>query len=294
MPINSIIERRQCRSDDISETGEIAWKRNPWGRPRCPVSASGRWATSVRLVEAALAEGYRHIDTSRYYGNEDAVGRGLERSSVPRGDVWLTTKLLHPKTPPMPDIGFELDKSLRLLRTDYVDLLLIHWPNPDVSLEWSLGEFAALRERGKARAIGVSNFPTALLRQALDIVDDLATNQVEYHPYLDQRPVLDLVRERGLVLTAHSPLARGAVLGDPVLQDIAKQQQLSVAQVALRWLVQQERVVAIPGAQNVEQLRENLKVLEVTLTNDQMAAISSLARGTRIVNPPHRPVWDPA
>jgi len=246
------------------------------------------------LVEAALAEGYRHIDTSRYYGNEDAVGRGLERSSVPRGDVWLTTKLLHPKTPPMPDIGFELDKSLRLLRTDYVDLLLIHWPNPDVSLEWSLGEFAALRERGKARAIGVSNFPTALLRQALDIVDDLATNQVEYHPYLDQRPVLDLVRERGLVLTAHSPLARGAVLGDPVLQDIAKQQQLSVAQVALRWLVQQERVVAIPGAQNVEQLRENLKVLEVTLTNDQMAAISSLARGTRIVNPPHRPVWDPA
>ena len=102
------------------------------------------------------------------------------------------------------------------------------------------------------------------------------------------------MRERGLVLIAHSPLARGAVLSDPVLQEIAKRRQLSVAQVALRWLVQQERVVAIPGVLNVEQLRENLKVLEVALTNAEMAAISALARGTRIVNPPHSPAWDPA
>ena len=244
------------------------------------------------LIEAALAEGYRYIDTARYYGNEEAVGRGMERSSVPRGDVWLTTKLLHPRTPPMPDIGVELDESLRRLRTDYVDLLLIHWPNPDVSLEWALGELVALRERGKARAIGVSNFPTALLRQAMGLVGDLATNQVEYHPYLDQRPLLELMRKHGLVLTAHSPLARGAIFGEPVLQQIALQRQLSVAQVALRWLVQQERVVAIPGAENVEQLRENLKVLDFTLTFDEMAAISSLTRGTRIVDPPHSPDWD--
>ena len=163
-----------------------------------------------------------------------------------------------------------------------------------MSLEWALGEFAALRKQGKARTIGVSNFPTALLRQALEIVGDLAANQVEYHPYLNQRALLDLMRERGLVLIAHSPLARGAVLNDPVLQEIARQRRLSVAQVVLRWLVQQERVVAIPGAQNVEQLRDNLKVLEVTLTNEEMAAISALARGIRIVNPPHGPSWDPA
>jgi 2,5-diketo-D-gluconate reductase B len=246
------------------------------------------------LVEAALAEGYRYIDTSRYYGNEEAVGRALARSSVPRGDIWVTTKLLHPKTPPQPDIAFELDKSLRLLQTDYVDLLLVHWPNPEVSLEWALGEFAALRKQGKARTIGVSNFPTALLRKALEIVGDLAANQVEYHPYINQRPLLDLMRERGLVLIAHTPLARGAILNDPVLQEIAKLRQLSVAQVALRWLVQQERVVAIPGVQSDEQMRENLKVLDVRLTDDEMAAISALARGTRIVNPQHGPAWDPA
>ena len=246
------------------------------------------------LVEAALAEGCRYIDTSRYYGNEDAVGEAMARSSVPRGDVWVTTKLLHPRTPPQPDLAFELDKSLRLLRTDYVDLLLIHWPRPELSLEWALGEFAKLREQGKARTIGVSNFPTALLRQALEIVGDLAANQVEYHPYLSQRPLLDLMRSRGLVLIAHSPLARGALLDDAVLREIARGRQLSVAQVALRWLVQQERVVAIPGVQNLQQWRENLKVLEVRLANDEMAAISALARGTRIVDPKHGPAWDPA
>jgi 2,5-diketo-D-gluconate reductase B len=246
------------------------------------------------LVEAALAAGCRYIDTSRYYGNEEAVGKALARSSVPRGDVWVTTKLLHPRTPPQPDLRFELEKSLRMLQTDYVDLLLIHWPRPDVSLEWALGEFAALRAQGKARTIGVSNFTTDLLRQALGIVGDLAANQVEYHPYLSQRQLLAMMRERGLVLISHSPLARGAILTDPVLQEIAKRRQLSVAQVALRWLVQQERVVAIPGVQNIGQLRENLKVLDFTLTNDEMAAISALARGTRVVNPKHGPAWDPA
>jgi diketogulonate reductase-like aldo/keto reductase len=248
--------------------------------------------TGCALVEAALAEGYRYIDTSRYYGNEEAVGRALARSSVPRGDIWVTTKLLHPRTPPQPDLALELEKSLRLLQTDYVDLLLVHWPNPQVSLEWALGEFVKLREQGKARTIGVSNFPTSLLGQALTIVGDLAANQVEYHPYLDQRPLLDLMRSRALVLIAHSPLARGAVLNDPVLQDIARRRHLSPAQVALRWLVQQERVVAIPGAVNVEQLRENLQVLDVTLTSEEMTAISALARGMRIVDPPHGPAWD--
>jgi 2,5-diketo-D-gluconate reductase B len=244
------------------------------------------------LVEAALAEGYRYIDTSRYYGNEEAVGQALARTSVPRHAVWVTTKLLHPKTPPQPDLALELDKSLRLLQTDYVDLLLVHWPNPAVPLDWALGEFAALRAQGKVRTIGVSNFPTDLLQKALEIVGDLAANQVEYHPYLDQSPLLAWMRERGLVLVAHSPLARGKLLPEPVLRARARQRRLSVAQVALRWPVPQDQVVAIPGAQTVAQLRENLKVLEATLTPDEMAEISALERGTRIVNPAHSPAWD--
>lgn len=246
------------------------------------------------LVEAALAEGYRYIDTSRFYGNEEAVGKAMARSQVARSDVWITTKLLHPRTPPQPDLALEMDKSLQMLQTDYVDLLLIHWPNPTVPLDWALGEFDKLRKQGKARTIGISNFPVALTRQAVSLVGDLAANQVEYHPYLNQGPLLKLMREHGLVLIAHSPLARGKVLDDPVLQQIASDRHLSVAQVVLRWLVQQDRVVAIPGAQNVAQLRENLKVLDVKLTDTEMAAISSLARGTRIVNPPHGPVWDAA
>jgi 2,5-diketo-D-gluconate reductase B len=204
----------------------------------------------------------------------------------------VTTKLLHPKTPPQPDLASEMDKSLRMLQTDYVDLLLIHWPNPEVSLEWALGEFAALRKQGKARTIGLSNFPVALVQQALKIEAGLVANQVEYHPYLNQDALLGVMRERGLVLIAHSPLARGKVLNDPVLQEIASRHRLSAAQVVLRWLVQQQGVVAIPGALNVEQLRENLKVLDVTLNGEEMAAISALARGTRIVNPPHSPAWD--
>lgn len=246
------------------------------------------------LVEAALAGGYRYIDTSRYYGNEEAVGKAMKRSSVPRGDIWVTTKLLHPRTPPQPDLALEMDKSLRMLQTDYVDLLLIHWPSKEISLEWALGEFAKLRQQGKARTIGVSNFPTELVRKALEIDSGVVANQVEYHPYLSQRALLELMRSRGLVLIAHSPLVRGKILDDPVLKDIAAQRKLTVAQVALRWIVQQERCVAIPGVQNVEQLRENLKVLDVSLTKAEMAAISALARGTRIVDPPHGPKWDTA
>lgn len=248
---------------------------------------------AAALVEAALAEGYRYIDTGRYYGNEDAVGEGLRRSLVPRDDVLVTTKLLHPKTPPMTDLQAELDRSLRSLRTDYVDLLLIHWPNPAVSLEWVLGEFETMRDQGRVREFGVSNFPTGLLADALAVSEQIVVNQVEYHPYLGQRRLLDVMRPRRITLTAHTPLARGAMADDPVLQEIAAARGISAAQVALRWLVQQDGVVAIPGARTADHLRENLAVLDLTLSEDEMAAVTGLERGERIIDPPHGPVWDP-
>jgi diketogulonate reductase-like aldo/keto reductase len=248
----------------------------------------------VALVEAALAEGYRHVDTAEYYGNEVAVGKGIARSSVPREDIWLTTKILHPKAPRPPDVRTAAEASLRRLGVDYVDALLIHWPNDHAPLAESLEVFAALREEGLTRTIGVSNFPTALLDEAASLVDGLVTNQVEYHVYLDQSEVLDAVRGHGMVLTAHTPLARGEVLDDPVLAEIAAGRGMTIAQVALRWLVQQERVIAIPGGdpEHVDQLRDNLAVLELSLDDEEMAQISHLARTRRIVDGAHAPVWD--
>lgn len=246
------------------------------------------------LVEAALAEGYRYIDTGRYYANEDVVGEGLRRSSVPRDEVLVTTKLLHPKTPPVNDLQAELGRSLHSLQTDYVDLLLIHWPNPAVSLEWVFGEFEVMRDQGRVREFGVSNFTTSLLADALAVSGRIVVNQVEYHPYLGQSRLLELGLARGIMLTAHSPLARGALAEDSVLREIAAGRGVSAAQVALRWLVQQEGVVAIPGAKTVDHLRENLTVLDLTLSEEEMAAVSGLERGERIIDPPHAPMWDPA
>ena len=250
--------------------------------------------TATRLVTAALAEGYRHIDTAHYYGNEEAVGRGIADSPVARDEIWLTTKILHPKAPPVSDVVVAAEDSLRRLGVDEVDLLLVHWPTSSTPLEKALEAFVRLRDQGKARAIGVSNFTVEQLGRAVRLADGIAVNQVEYHPYLDQHRLLQAVREEGLVLTAHSSLARGKVLEDPVLRGIAADGGHSPAQVALRWLVQQERVTAIPGAENVEQLRENLGALEIRLSEDEMRRIGSLARGVRVVDPAHAPSWDAA
>lgn len=247
----------------------------------------------VALIGAALAEGYRYLDTGRYYGNEHVVGQAVARASVPRDEVMITTKLLHPKTPPMPDLQAELDRSLVALRTAYVDLLLIHWPNPAVPLDWALEAFARMREQGRVREFGVSNFPTDLLAEAMAITDQLVINQVEYHPYLGQRRLLEVMRPAGITLTAHSPLARGALADDPVLKEIAAGRGVSAAQVALRWLVQQEGVVAIPGAATIDQACDNLAVLDLELSDDEMTVISALERGGRIIDPPHGPDWDP-
>ena len=248
-----------------------------------------------RLAEAALAEGYRHIDTSEYYGNEVAVGRAIARSSVAREDIWLTTKVLHPKAPVPPDARSAAEASLARLDVDYVDLLLIHWPNPLFDLEETLAVFTALRDEGRARAIGVSNFPIELLREALGYADHIVTDQVEYHPYIDQSAILAEIRKAGLTLTAHSPLARGKVNDDPLLKEIGAGHGLSAAQVALRWLIQQDRVIAIPGGKpdEVGQLKENVAVLDAALTDDEMARISALAGDqVRIVDPPFAPAWD--
>ena len=170
------------------------------------------------MVAAAIAEGYRHIDTSEYYGNEEPVGEAIRSSPVPRDDLWVTTKILHPKAPRPHGVRAAAEASLARLGLEHVDAMLIHWPNDHFEFEHELEVFMELRDAGLTRTIGVSNFPSALLRAALGIDPDIVMNQVEFHPFLSQTAVMEVAAEAGVLVTAHSPLARGAVLEDPGLR----------------------------------------------------------------------------
>lgn len=245
-----------------------------------------------RLVHTALDRGYRHVDTGQYYGNEDAVGEAVAASGLGRENIWVTTKFLHPRSAPPTDLKAAAEESLRRLRLEYVDAMLVHWLHPDVPLSAALEALVSFRDEGKARVIGVCNFPSRLLREAIDLSPDLGIVQVEYHPYLSQRSVLEAVQQRGMVLTAHSPLARGEVLRDATVRDLAARRGLTPAQVVLRWLLQQDRVVAIPGSSSAAHLEENLAALAVSLDAEDMTQISALSRGRRLVDPPHAPHWE--
>ncbi|MPZ87715.1 MAG: aldo/keto reductase [Nitriliruptorales bacterium] len=243
------------------------------------------------IVSAALAEGYRHIDTARSYDNEEDVGAGIRQSSVPRDEIVLVTKVWHTDLAG-PDVEEAAESSLRRLGTDYVDVLLVHWPSRAVPLEETLEAFAQVREQGKARFIGVGNFPSTMF-EGIAGVPGLIGNQVEYHPYLGQDKILTSARSNGLVVTAYCPLGRaGDLLQDPLLQELAGSYGKTVPQIVLRWLIEQDRVAAIPGTSDPGHLRENVDVFDFELSPDDAAAISSLARGARVVNPPHAPDWD--
>jgi len=259
--------------------------------PKLGVGTAQLWDGAARAaVLDALALGYRLIDTARMYGNEHEVGQALAESGVPRADVFLTTKVAREEA-----AAGELERAfaeqLADLRTDYVDLLLLHWPSAP-PLEQTLGAMAALREQGLARQIGVSNFPSALLREALELAPILC-EQVEYHAYLSQQPVLDVCREHGLLLMAYSPFAQGMLHDEPVLREIGAAHGKSAGQVALRWLLDQPGVVTIPRSSSHARRAENLDVFDFALTGEERARIDRLtARGVRNTNPVYAPAWD--
>ena len=251
-----------------------------------------RGAECRRAVEGALAMGYRHIDTAQMYGNEDEVGAALAASGVKRGDVHLTTKVWHENLAP-DAMRRALETSLSLLKTDAVDLFLIHWPSPGMDLPAAMRTMVALREEGLARAIGVSNFPVALLRRCVEELQaPIVCDQVEYHALLDQGAVLDYARAHGLAVTSYSPLAQGRLAEQPELERIAGRHGCSAAQVALRWLLDQEGVAAIPKAARPESQRSNLEALSVRLDDEDRAAIAALPKDVRTVNPGFAPAWD--
>ncbi len=254
---------------------------------------SGLGDKAAEMVMAALRSGYRHIDTARKYGTESAVGAGIRASGVPRAEIFLTTKVSHENLRPA-DFARSVETSLRELQVDYFDLLLIHWPNPQIPVADCMGPLADAKRRGLTRHIGVANFTNELLDEATAACPEpLVTNQVECHPYLDQTRMLANCRRHHMALTAHCPLGRGRVFGDPVLGEIAQAKGKTVAQVALRWLVQHQIVAPIPRSSNPQRIAENLDIFDFSLTADDMARIAALARPDgRVANPAFAPAWD--
>jgi len=243
---------------------------------------------SAEAVVAALKAGYRHIDTARKYGTERAVGEALRVSGLPRNDIFLTTKVSHENLR-AGDFAKSVDDSLAALKVDYVDLLLIHWPNPEIALNETMPALAKVKRQGLARHIGVANFNIALLEKAIELCPEpLTALQAEYHPFLDQSKLLAAVRQHGLVFIAYCPLGRGRLFGDPVLAEIAGKRGRSVAQVALRWLLQQD-VAAIPFSSKPQRIADNFNVFDFTLTDDEMKRIAALKRSDgRVANPAGR------
>jgi diketogulonate reductase-like aldo/keto reductase len=247
------------------------------------------------IVATALKLGYRHIDTAWKYGTEPGVGAGIRRSGVPRSDIFLVTKVSHEHLRAA-DFERSVDQSLERLQTDYVDLLLVHWPAADaIPLAETMGALAKSRRDGKARHIGVANFNIALTEEAMRLCPEpLSVLQAEYHPYLDQSKLLAFCRKAGLLFMAYCPLARGRLFDDAVLADIAQARGKTLAQVALRWLVQQGEIAPLPRSANPVHMAESLRVFDFELTGDEMKRIHALARPDgRIANPRDRaPAWD--
>ena len=248
----------------------------------------------VEVAARALASGYRHIDTARKYGTERGVGEAIRASGVARNKIFVTTKVSD-ESLRADDFARSVETSLEHLGLDSVDLLLVHWPNREIPLRETIGALAKAKREGLTRHVGVANFTVALLDEAVALCPEpLVTNQVEYHPYLDQSKIRAAIRRHGLILTAYCPLGRGRLPNDPVLAEIGGPKGKTPAQVALRWALQQERIVPIPRSTNLQRIGENIDIFDFSLSDAEMARISGLTRpGSRIADPKGRaPDWD--
>jgi 2,5-diketo-D-gluconate reductase B len=268
------------------------------GGARIPLLGLGTWnlrgRVCARVVEQALRLGYRHIDTAEMYDNEREVGEGLRASGIKRDDVFITTKIWPTHFAP-PALERAAHECLARLRLGAVDLLLLHWPNPQIPIEETLGALVKVKREGLTRAIGVSNFNVTLIEEAVRASEGLvACNQVECHPFLDQSKVIAACRRHGMSVIAYSPIAQGNARNDEVLTRIGKAHGKSAAQVCLRFLVQQQ-IAVIPRTSKVERLAENAAIFDFTLSAQEMTEISGLAhRDGRLLDWSFsgQPKWD--
>ncbi|HZA67055.1 MAG TPA: aldo/keto reductase [Geminicoccaceae bacterium] len=264
---------------------------------RIPALGLGTWqlsgAVARRMVGYALDIGYRHIDTAQMYGNEAEVGAAIAHSPVPRDEIWLTTKIW-PDNFRAAALRRAAERSVQTLGTE-PDLLLLHWPNPRVPLEETVGALNEVKRRGLTRHIGISNFTVALIRDAVALSrEPLVVDQVEYHPFLDQQAVLEAVRANGMALTAYSPLAKGRVFSDRTLGRIGERHGKNPGQIALRWLIQQDGIAAIPRSSREANAKANLAIFDFELSEAEMAEVFALAHpsGRQVDFPGFAPRWD--
>ncbi len=261
-----------------------------------PALGLGTYSLKGKVCQEAVADaidiGYRHIDTARMYDNEHDVGLGIQQSGIDRDELFVTTKIWYT------DLKHDqmlsaTDDSLRQLQLDYVNLLLVHWPSEQVPLKETLEALTKVQQQGKARLIGVSNFPPAMLQEAFSLAP-VVCNQVEYHPYLGQSALINMVREHDALLTAYSPIAQGAVQEDTTLRAIGERYGKTPTQVALRWLMEQDNVAAIPRASSHAHRAANFDIFDFSLTDEDIKQIHTLSRGERLINPHWAPVWEEA
>lgn len=250
--------------------------------------------TVTDMVTAALSEGFRHIDTAQAYENEEQVGEGLRRADVRRDEVFLTTKILPEHFAPEAFIA-ATEASLKRLGTDYVDLLLLHWPSKEVPIADTIGALNGLIAAGKVRHGGVSNFTMDMVDQAQAALNTpLAANQIELHPLIDQTRMIAHLASKGIPVVAYSPLAQGKVMENATLRDIASAHNVSSAQIALAWVLTRPMSIALPRTGNTNRLASNLRAAEIILSAEEIARIDALGTAEgRLVSPETlAPDWD--
>lgn len=243
-------------------------------------------------VEFALDVGYRHFDTAQMYENEADIGQALGETEVDRDRLFLTTKVWGTNLDRQRFLP-SVEQSLRDLKQDHVDLLLIHWPNENIPLEESLEQLQEAQAKQYTKLIGVSNFTVDLLEKTKALGAPIVCNQFEYHPFLNQDPLLETCRKMGLFVTAYSPIARGLVNNSSVIKKIAQRLKVKPTQVALRWLTQQDEVVAIPKSSKLMRIKQNFDIFNFELSADDMQAIHQLTKeNKRLIDPEFAPRWD--
>ena len=270
------------------------------GQANIPVLGLGTWQSTgqdcVDVISQALKMGYEHIDTAQAYGNEKEVGQGIKQSGVSRDKFFLTTKIFPD------DMKFEPEKliaaakrSLADLDTDYVDLLLLHWPDDRVPLSETIPALCELQKQGLTRHIGVSNFNIASIIEAEKYADvPIVVNQVEFHPFIKQKTLQTFLNNHHILLEAYSPLARGDVFDNEIIKEIADKHNVTPAQISLAWILADKHRIAIPKTSNPDHLQGNLDAMKVQLSTDELEQIGKLASsdGRKIEHPDYSPEWD--